>query len=50
MTANDAENRVTFYDEYTADIQILKWENAANVVYKGTAGGNTGVLSTINKG
>ena len=42
MTANDAENRVTFYDEYTADIQILKWENAANVVYKGTAGGNTG--------
>lgn len=42
MTANDAENRVTFYDEYTADIQILKWENAANVVYKGTAGSNTG--------
>jgi len=42
MTANDAENRVTFYDEYTADIQILKWENAANVVYKGTAGSGTG--------
>ena len=42
MTANDAENRVTFYDEYTADIQILKWENAANVVYKGTAGNGLG--------
>jgi|TARA_R100000030_G_scaffold100924_2_gene95322 hypothetical protein len=36
LTASDAENRVTFYDEYTADIQILKWENGANVVYKGS--------------
>ena len=40
MTANDAENRVTFYDEYTADIQILKWENGANVVYKGATNFN----------
>ena len=42
LTSSDAENRVTFYDEYTADIQILKWENAANVVYKGTAGNGLG--------
>ena len=32
MTANDAENRVTFYDEYTADIQILKWENGTDCI------------------
>jgi hypothetical protein len=32
MTTNDAENRVTFYDEYTANIQILKWELGSNVV------------------
>ena len=40
LTANDAENRVTFYDEYTADIQILKWENAANIVYRGASNWN----------
>ena len=42
LTANDSENRVTFYDEYTADIQILKWENAANVVYRGAANNQAG--------
>ena len=42
MTANDAENRVTFYDEYTSSIQILKWENAANVVYRGAANNGVG--------
>ncbi len=31
-TASDAENRVTFYDEYITNIMVLKWELASSVV------------------
>ena len=32
-TAADQENRAGFYEEYTSNISVLKWENASNVVY-----------------
>ena len=31
-TAADQENRAGFYEEYTTTIQVLKWENASNVM------------------
>jgi len=34
-TASDSENRASFYDEYTADIYINKWEVGSNVVFEG---------------
>tara|TARA_B100000287_G_scaffold171715_1_gene161922 strand:+ start:193 stop:927 length:735 start_codon:yes stop_codon:yes gene_type:complete len=34
-TATDAENRTTFYDEYTSQIIISKWELGSNVIYDG---------------
>lgn len=33
-TASDQENRAGFYEEYTTTIQVLKWENASNVMLK----------------
>ena len=33
-TAADQENRAGFYEEYTTTIQVLKWENASNVMMK----------------
>lgn len=34
-TATDAENRCTFYDEYTSQIMIQKWEVGSNVKWRG---------------
>jgi len=40
-TASDAENRVTFYSEYTTTILIKKWELGSPIVYEGyTKDGN----------
>tara|TARA_B100001989_G_scaffold185526_1_gene135212 strand:- start:3 stop:752 length:750 start_codon:yes stop_codon:yes gene_type:complete len=33
-TAPDQENRAGFYEQYTTTINVLKWENASNVLYK----------------
>ena len=33
-TATDAENRASFYDEYTADFIVSKWELGSNILYK----------------
>lgn len=33
-SASDAENRVAFYDQYTADIQIKKWELGSDIVQR----------------
>jgi hypothetical protein len=34
-TASDAENRVTFYSEYTTTVRIKKWEVGSPIVYQG---------------
>jgi hypothetical protein len=34
-TASDAENRVTFYNEYTTNIRIKKWEVGSPIVFEG---------------
>lgn len=40
-TASDAENRVTFYSEYTSTVTIKKWELASPIKYQGfTKDGN----------
>ena len=43
-TAADQENRAGFYEEYTTTIQVLKWENASNVMMKppGAVGDDVG--------
>lgn len=39
FTATDAENRAGFYDEYTTDLIITKWETGTNIVYRHPARG-----------
>lgn len=33
-TATDAENRASFYDEYTSDLIVSKWELGSNIKYR----------------
>ena len=37
--ALDNENRVAFYDHYTTDITVRKWETGSNIVAKTTVDG-----------
>lgn len=39
--ASDSENRVSFYEEYTSKVQILKWELASNFVATNKVKGTT---------
>jgi hypothetical protein len=36
ICSRDSENRVTFYDEYTANIMITKWEVGSNIILRTT--------------
>lgn len=47
--ATDAENRATFYDEYTTQLMIKKWEVGSNVIYKTTTKDNKPISSRLNK-
>lgn len=46
-TAGDQENRVGFYDQYTTNLLIQKWELGSNVVYRDQSkGGPTATAPT----
>ena len=46
-TAGDQENRVGFYDQYTTNILIQKWELGSNVVYRDNV--NTVKVAGVDK-
>lgn len=48
-TASDSENRASFYDDYTADIYINKWEVGSNVVYEGETKGGHKFAQRLNR-
>lgn len=49
LTASDAENRVTFYNEYTSNITIKKWELGSPVVYEGRNASGQKTRSRLNR-
>ncbi len=48
-TASDAENRVTFYSEYTTTVRIKKWEVGSPIVYQGRTNDGDLYSQRLNK-
>jgi hypothetical protein len=48
-TASDAENRVTFYNEYTTTITVRKWEVGSPIVYEGRTDEGFGFEQRLNR-
>jgi len=48
-TASDAENRAGFYDDYTSQILITKWELGSNIVYQGQTSDKKPTRTRLNR-